>query len=51
MKVVQYIYLFGGQHEIKIDSLQQSVKGPAAAGSVPGIIRICIVHPFVSGTN
>ncbi len=36
---------------MKIDSLQQSVKGPAAAGFVPRIIRICIIHLFVLGTN
>ena len=51
MKVVQYIYLFGGQHEIKIDSLQQSVKGPAAAAFVPGLNESCIVHLFVWGTK
>ncbi len=36
---------------MKIDSLQQSVKGPAAAAFVPGLIGSCIVHPFVLGTN
>ncbi len=36
---------------MKIDSLQQSVKGPAAAGFVPRIIRVCITHLFVLGTN
>ncbi len=36
---------------MKIDSLQQSAKGPAAAAFVPRIIRICIVHLFVLGTN
>ncbi len=36
---------------MKIDSLQQSVKGPAAAGFVPRIIRGCITHLFVLGTN
>ncbi len=43
MEVVWYIYLFWGQ----IDSLQQSVKGPAAAAFVPGLIGSCIVHLFV----
>jgi len=32
---------------MKIDSLQQSVKGPAAAAFVPGLIRICIIHLFL----
>ncbi len=36
---------------MKIDSLRQSVKGPAAAGFVPRIIRICIIHLFVLGTK
>ena len=36
---------------MQIDSLQQSAKGPAAAGFVPRIIRICIMHLFVLGTN
>jgi hypothetical protein len=36
---------------MKIDSLQQSAKGPAAADSVPGIIKICIIHLFVLGTK
>ena len=36
---------------MKIDSLRQSVKGPAAGGSVPKTIRICITHLFVLGTN
>ncbi len=36
---------------MKIDSLQQSVKGPGAAAFVPRIIRICITHLFVLGTN
>ena len=36
---------------MKIDSLQQSVQGPAAAGFVPRIIRICIIHLFVLGTK
>jgi len=36
---------------MKIDSLWQSVKGPGAAGFVPRIIRICIAHLIVLGTN
>jgi len=36
---------------MKLDSLRQSVKGPAAAHFVPRIIRICITHLFVSGTK
>ena len=36
---------------MKIDSLRQSVKGPAAAGFVPRIIRICTIHLFVLGTK
>ncbi len=36
---------------MKIDSLRQSVKGPAAAGFVPRIIKICIIHLFVLGTK
>ena len=36
---------------MKIDSLQQSAKGPAAAGFVPGLNGSCIVQPFVLGTN
>jgi len=43
--------LFWGQSEIKIDSLQQSVKGPAAAAFVPGLIGSCTVHLFVLGTK
>ena len=42
---------------MKIDSLQQSVKGPAAAAFVPGpgynpgLNGICIVQLFVLGTE
>ncbi len=36
---------------MKIDSLRQSVKGPAAAGFVPGLNGSCIVQPFVLGTK
>jgi len=36
---------------VKIDSLQQSAKGPAAANFVPGLIRICVIHLFVLGTK
>jgi len=36
---------------MKIDSLQQSVKGPAAAAFVPGLNESCIVHLFVWGTK
>jgi len=36
---------------LNIDSLQQSVKGPAAAAFVPGLNGNCIVHPFVLGTK
>ncbi len=36
---------------MKIDSLQQSVKGPGAAAFVPRIIRNCIIHLFVLGTK
>jgi len=36
---------------VKIDSLQQSAKGPGAAGFVPRIIRTCITHLFVLGTK
>ncbi len=36
---------------MKIDSLQQSAKGPDAAAFVPGLIRICIIYLFVLGTN
>ncbi len=36
---------------MKLDSLRQSVKGPAAAGFVPRTIRICITHLFVLGTK
>ncbi len=36
---------------MKIDSLQQSVKGPGAAGFVPRIIRVCVTHLFVLGTK
>ena len=43
------MHLFLGQNEVKIDSLQQSAKGPAAAAFVPGLIRICIIHLFVLG--
>jgi len=43
--------LFEGQNEIKIDSPQESVQGPAAAGFVLRIIKSCIVHLFVWGTK
>ena len=33
------------------DNLQQSVNGPDAAAFVPGLIRCCIIHLFVLGTN
>jgi len=36
---------------MKIDSLQQSVKGPAAVDFVPRIIRFCMIHLFVLGTK
>ncbi len=36
---------------MKIDSLRQSVKGPAAAGFAPRIIKICIRRLFVLGTK
>ena len=36
---------------MKLDSLRQSVKGPAAAGFVPGLNGSCIVQPSVLGTN
>ena len=36
---------------MKIDSLQQSVKGPAAAAFVPGLIGKCIIQLFVLGTK
>ncbi len=36
---------------MKIDSLQQSEKGPSAADFVSGIIGSGIVRTFVLGTN
>jgi len=36
---------------VKIDSLQQSAEGPAAANFVPGLIRICVTHLFVLRTK
>ncbi len=36
---------------MKIDSLQQSVKGPGAVAFVPGLSKICIIYLFVLGTN
>ncbi len=36
---------------MKLDSLRQSVKGPAAAHFVPGLIRIGIIYLFVLGTT
>ena len=36
---------------MKIDSLQQSAKGHAAADSVPRIIKVCIILLFDLGTK